>query len=71
MVLNIQCYWQLFKEFGDIETVRFRGAARPDPKTTKKVAVITRKVNEKHQKLFAYIRWVTSSCVFNKVCIKE
>jgi nucleolar protein 12 len=47
---------QMFKKFGEVESVRFRGAARPDPKTTKKVAVIKRKFNEKHQRLIGYVR---------------
>ena len=47
---------QMFKEFGAIETVRFRGAARPDPKTTKKVAIIKRMFHEKHQRIIAYVR---------------
>ena len=47
---------QMFKKFGDVESVRFRGAARPDPKTTKRVAVIKRQFHEKHQRIIAYVR---------------
>jgi len=47
----------MFKEFGEVECVRFRGAARPDPKTTKRVSVIKRKFNEKHQRIIAYVRF--------------
>ena len=46
-----------FKEFGEIETVRLRGAARPDLKTTKKVAVIKRQVHENRHNINAYIRF--------------
>lgn len=47
----------LFAEFGEIESIRFRGAARPDMKTTKKVAVITRKFHEGRSNINAYVRF--------------
>jgi nucleolar protein 12 len=48
---------RLFAEFGTIETVRFRGAARPDLKTTKKVAVIKRTIHENRHNISAYVRF--------------
>ena len=36
----------LLKDCGGVETIRLRGAARPDMKTTKKQAIIQRKVNK-------------------------
>jgi RNA recognition motif-containing protein len=56
-----QTLTRLFKKFGKIDSIRFRGAARPDMKTTKKVAVITRKVHEKHQRIIAYVRFKSNS----------
>ena len=46
-----------FQPFGPIETIRFRGAARPDLKTTKKQAIIQKKFHEKRSSLIAYIRF--------------
>ena len=46
----------LFSQFGKVETVRFRCAARPDMKTTKKVAVITHKFHEERNNINAYVR---------------
>ena len=46
-----------FQPFGAIETIRFRGAARPDLKTTKKQAIIQKKFHEKRSSLIAYIRF--------------
>ena len=46
-----------FKDYGSVETVRLRGAARPDLKTTKKVAVITRKIHENRNNINAYVRF--------------
>jgi len=50
---------KLFSEFGQIDTVRFRGAARPDMKTTKKVAVIRHKFHEDRTNINAYVRFRT------------
>ena len=47
----------VFAEIGKIETIRLRGAARPDLKTTKKQAIIQRKFHEKQQNIIAYIRF--------------
>jgi len=47
----------LLKGCGIIEAVRFRGAARPDMKTTKKQAIIQRKFHEKRQNIIAYARF--------------
>ncbi len=58
---------KMFKEFGEVECVRFRGAARPDPKTTKRVSVIKRKFNEKHQRIIAYVRYKNDKPVLIKI----
>jgi len=55
--VNVKDIKRKFKEFGDVETIRLRGAARPDLKTTKKVAVITRKINENRNNINAYVRF--------------
>ena len=47
---------KLFADIGKVETVRFRGAARPDMKTTKRVAVITGKIHENRSNILAYVR---------------
>ena len=49
---------KLFSVHGRIETVRFRCAARPDMKTTKKVAVIKQKYHEERSSIAAYVRFV-------------
>jgi len=54
---------KLFKKYGSIECVRFRGAARPDLKTTKRVAVITKTIHEKRESLNAYVRFEEESSV--------
>lgn len=48
-----------FRIFGKIDTVRLRGAARPDIKTTKKVAIIKRKFHEERTNIIAYVRFVS------------
>lgn len=48
---------QCFKKFGEIETIRLRGASRPDMKTTKKQAIIQRKFHEKSNSIIAYVRF--------------
>ncbi len=50
-----------FKPFGDIETIRLRGAARPDLTTTKKQAIIQRKFHENRNNLIAYVRFKEES----------
>ena len=47
---------KLFAEVGRPETVRFRCAARPDMKTTKKVAVITKNFHEESSNICAYVK---------------
>jgi len=47
----------LLRECGKIETIRFRGAARPDMSTTKKQAIIQRKFHEKRHNIIAYARF--------------
>ena len=42
---------------GKIDTIRLRGAARPDLKTTKKQAIIQRQFHEKRNNIIAYIRY--------------
>ena len=44
-------------KFGNVETVRFRGAARPDMTTTKKIAVIKRSIHENRHNISAYVRF--------------
>merc|ERR1711874_173606 len=61
---------KLFANFGKIETVRFRCAGRPDLKTTKKVAVITRKFHDDRDNINAYVRFsneaeATAACAVN------
>jgi len=61
---------KLFSKFGQVETVRFRGAARPDLKTTKKVAVIKNKFHEERNNINAYVRMsvcreAESACALN------
>merc|ERR1712066_867966 len=48
---------KMFSEFGKVETVRFRGAARPDMNTTKKMAVIKRAIHENRHNITAYVRF--------------
>ena len=49
----------MFSEYGSIETVRFRCAARPDMKTTKKVAVIKHNFHEERNNIAAFVRFST------------
>jgi len=60
----------LFTGYGKIETVRFRGAGRPDLKTTKKAAVITRNFHEDRDNINGYVRFstvaeATNACAVN------
>jgi len=60
----------MFSKFGKVEAVRFRCAARPDMKTTKKVAVITHKFHEERSNINAYVRMsavkeAEEACVLN------
>ena len=48
---------KMFCKFGNVETVRFRGAARPDMNTTKKIAVIKRAIHENRHNISAYVRF--------------
>ena len=48
---------KMFSKFGVVETVRFRGAARPDMNTTKKMAVIKRAIHENRHNISAYVRF--------------
>lgn len=45
----------LFKQAGDIESVRFRSVVQEDPTMSRKVAAIQRKVHPKKQNINAYI----------------
>ncbi|XP_059501530.1 RNA-binding protein 34 isoform X2 [Stegostoma tigrinum] len=45
----------LFKEFGPIESVRFRSVARSEPKISKKLATIQKKIHPKRNNMNAYI----------------
>ena len=54
-----------FKEHGEIESVRIRSVARPDMKTTKKLAYIKQKFHEGKNNVNAYIRFkVTALSLF-------
>ena len=48
---------KMFCKYGNVETVRFRGAARPDMNTTKKMAVIKRAIHENRHNISAYVRF--------------
>ena len=55
-----------------LNQVRFRGVARPDLKTTKKVAVIKRTGHDNRNNINAYVRFETieeakASCKVRKV----
>ncbi|CAG7828544.1 unnamed protein product [Allacma fusca] len=50
---------QLFNPFGDIETVRFRGAVPLKPYLLKKVAMYSHKLNPDQYNMSAYIRYKT------------
>jgi len=52
----------LLRECGEIETIRFRGAARPDMITTKKQSIIQRKFHEKRHNIIAYARFKDVEC---------
>ena len=58
-----------FKEYGDVETVRLRSAARPDLKTTKRTAVITRNIHENRNNINAYVRFKVSLLVILGSCL--
>ncbi|XP_056396237.1 RNA-binding protein 34 [Hyla sarda] len=57
--LPISCTKQMlkscFKEFGPIESMRFRSVARADPTESRKVAAIHRNVHEKRKNINAYV----------------
>lgn len=48
---------KFFDTFGPIDTIRFRGAARPDMQTTKKQAIIQKKFHEKRHNIIAFVRF--------------
>ena len=52
---------QMFAKFGAVEAVRLRCAARPDMKTTKKVAVIKQKFHDERSSIAAFVRFVERS----------
>lgn len=45
----------IFREYGEIESMRFRSVVREDPTISRKVAAIQRKVHPKKQNINAYI----------------
>ncbi|XP_075041074.1 RNA-binding protein 34 [Mixophyes fleayi] len=57
--LPVTCTKQMlktcFKEFGQIESMRFRSVARADPTLSRKVAAIHRKVHPKRKSMNAYV----------------
>ncbi|XP_076880939.1 RNA-binding protein 34 [Brachyhypopomus gauderio] len=46
---------RIFKDLGDIESVRFRSVVREDPSMSRKLATIQRKVDPKKQSVNAYV----------------
>jgi len=60
--VNVKAIKRKFKEYGDVETVRLRSAARPDLKTTKRTAVITRNIHENRNNINAYVRFKDKEC---------
>ncbi|VEN35478.1 unnamed protein product [Callosobruchus maculatus] len=48
----------LFKKYGAIESLRFRGIPIPDPKMPKKVAAIKKEFHPNRSSLYCYIRFV-------------
>lgn len=48
---------KIFKEYGEVETVRFRNAAVADPNESKKVAMIKRHFHESQVSIIAYVRF--------------
>lgn len=59
----------LFTGYGNIETVRFRGASRPDLKTTKKEAVITRTFHDDRDNIIGYVRFSTVGEAINACAV--
>lgn len=49
----------IFKEYGEIETIRFRNAAVADPNESKRVAMIKRHFHESQVSIIAYVRFKT------------
>ncbi|CAG0883639.1 unnamed protein product [Cyprideis torosa] len=54
---------KFFKKYGPVECVRFRSVPVATPKTTKRVAAITRKFHEDRKSLNAYVRFVSAEDV--------
>ncbi|XP_063613665.1 RNA-binding protein 34-like [Penaeus indicus] len=50
---------KIFKEYGEIETIRFRNAAVADPNESKRVAMIKRHFHESQVSIIVYIRFKT------------
>ena len=50
----------MFREFGPVESVRLRCAARPDPTTPKKVAVIRKNFHESRSNICAYVKFAAA-----------
>lgn len=48
----------VFKKYGPIETLRFRGIPVADPKIPKKVAAITKEFHPDRKSIFCYIRFI-------------
>jgi len=68
--VNPKAIKRRFKEYGEVECVRLRNVARPDMTTTKKIAVIKRKMHEKRHNINAYVRFkskedAVKSCALN------
>ncbi|XP_047499498.1 uncharacterized protein LOC125045943 [Penaeus chinensis] len=49
----------IFKEYGEIETIRFRNAAVADPNESKRVAMIKRHFHESQVSITAYVKFKT------------
>ncbi len=66
----------LFKPFGTVESVRLRCAARPDPNTAKRVAVIKRSFHQARTNINAFVKFskpeeAQNSCKLNGTKFNE
>ncbi|KAG7492924.1 hypothetical protein MATL_G00019340 [Megalops atlanticus] len=55
----------LFKEYGSIESVRFRSVTREDASMSRKVAAIQRKIHPKRQSINAYVVFKAEEAAMN------
>ena len=57
MAGNKKALKKLCSSLGDVENVRFRGAAKPDLKTSKKAAVITKNFHPNRHNILGYVKF--------------